>query len=431
MIPQRLLPINPSFADTDEYIDSLLMFVTSDRLFLHLCGGVHILDFLTQERDLYSTLFPPDWRAWFEWHHISAILDLLMRENLSVAGHTYASVDNRINEDIVSSDHEGWRDGPPPPRSLLDYIASVRKHALQRGHMTRFEKNTSSSLPRHVAVGMKPKKKHEVEKFSRYIADISAYYSCPNNNHRITHVIDFGSGQNYLGRALASPPYNMSVVALESKKHNISGAQTMDVTAKLAEKQKIIRNKKQYRKDSSQQNTDRTSNIVAIEDSTVIPRKRVDGALNVANVKQSQGRIQYIETVIENGDLSAVIQSLRSGPLAISENPETMVVSLHSCGNLLHNGLRSLILNPCVKIVAMVGCCYNLVTERLGPPTYKLPSLRLANSRLTQASSTMDPNGFPMSERYATYRHRHGEGMRMNITARMMACQAPQNVSTS
>ena len=104
-----------------------------------------------------------------------------------------------------------------------------------------------------------------------------------------------------------------------------------------------------------------------------------------------------------------------------------MVISLHSCGNLVHHGLRSLLLNDSVKAVAMVGCCYNLVTERLGPPSYKLPTLRPAHPRLDRCSSAYDPHGFPMSERLASYQHCHGEGIRMNITARMMAVQAPQN----
>ena len=104
-----------------------------------------------------------------------------------------------------------------------------------------------------------------------------------------------------------------------------------------------------------------------------------------------------------------------------------MVISLHSCGNLLHHGLRSLVLNPAVKAVAMVGCCYNLVTERLGPPTYKIPHLRSINQRVLDTSTAFDPHGFPISERFATYPHSHGPGVRLNITARMMAVQAPQN----
>lgn len=75
----------------------------------------------------------------------------------------------------------------------------------------------------------------------------------------------------------------------------------------------------------------------------------------------------------------------------------------------------------------MVGCCYNLVTERLGPWTYKLPVLRPPNARLTQTSSAYDSHGFPMSERLASYHHQGGLGIRMNITARMMAVQAPRN----
>ena len=104
-----------------------------------------------------------------------------------------------------------------------------------------------------------------------------------------------------------------------------------------------------------------------------------------------------------------------------------MVISLHSCGNLLHHGLRSLVLNPSVKAVALVGCCYNLCTERLGPTTFKPPALRSSNQRLETSSNAYDPHGFPMSERFATYKHDRGEGVRLNITARMMAVQAPQN----
>lgn len=80
-----------------------------------------------------------------------------------------------------------------------------------------------------------------------------------------------------------------------------------------------------------------------------------------------------------------------------------------------------------MKAVAMVGCCYNLVTERQGPPTYKLPSLRSSNRRLDQTSSAYDPHGFPMSQRLLLYPLPRGYGIRLNITARMMAVQAPEN----
>ena len=111
----------------------------------------------------------------------------------------------------------------------------------------------------------------------------------------------------------------------------------------------------------------------------------------------------------------------------VQADPRLMVISLHSCGNLTHHGLRSLVLNESVKAVAMVGCCYNLVTERHGPPTYKLPTLRTRNPRLDETGSACDPHGFPMSDRLASFKHKDGEGIRLNITARMMAVQAPLN----
>ncbi|KAI4155584.1 MAG: hypothetical protein LQ340_000918, partial [Diploschistes diacapsis] len=155
------------------------------------------------------------------------------------------------------------------------------------------------------------------------------------------------------------------------------------------------------------------------------------------------GRIHYMEHVITDGRLDDVVETTRtlhrdaettqcdgisrSTRHSAEEEPGLMVISLHSCGNLIHHGLRSLTLNPSVKAVAMVGCCYNLCTERLGPPTYKLPNLRSRHPRLDKTSLTRDPHGFPMSELFTTYKHKHGVGVRFNITARMMAVQAPRN----
>ena len=145
--------------------------------------------------------------------------------------------------------------------------------------------------------------------------------------------------------------------------------------------------------------------------------------------KKKNGSIQYIESNIQHGDLSRIIPQIQRHKNQISAppSPRLLVISLHSCGNLVHHGLRSLVMNPQVKAVAMVGCCYNLMTERLGPPTYKLPTLRSPNARLEQCSTAGDPHGFPMSERLALYQHKRGKGVRLNITARMMAVQAPQN----
>jgi len=184
---------------------------------------------------------------------------------------------------------------------------------------------------------------------------------------------------------------------------------------------------------------------------------------------QGHGSVQYVEHIIKDGDLTSVIEQVLDSSRVESASSESttsileekasleavpkprnvnaMVISLHSCGNLVHHGLRSLLLDPHLSAVAMVGCCYNLVTERLGPPTFKIPSLRPNHPRLVATSNAFDPHGFPMSERLANYtpphqprgplngdnnnnytlEHEQPKGIRLNITARMMAVQAPFN----
>ena len=435
------LPIRSGFDSPEAYVESLLSFVTSSILFQNLCGGVHILDFMTKEPDLYSTLLPEEWRVWFLLHEIPAILDLLIKEDDDLLELLRGSIDTLPAE--KQSRQTTWRNGPCPPKSLLEYIQAIRAHALDRDFRPLDASAASpsvkmGSLSKHVAVGMKPKKMHEVESFVKYINNLTTEIEA-TEDLELTHIVDFGSGQNYLGRALASPPYNKQVIALESKQLNIKGAKVMDISAGLAEKEKNIRNKKLYRMGSQDPNHDSTAsqreNIYPNSGLQTSVNGSNNDSINHAHLEGSRGKIQYIESFIQNGDLSTVVDEINGTPNApehmLSSDPRLMVISLHSCGNLLHHGLRSLILNPSVKAVAMVGCCYNLVTERLGPPTYKLPSLRFPNMRLEATSSTCDPHGFPMSERLAEYRHKHGRGIRMNITARMMAVQAPENWTTT
>ena len=468
MAPNLPLPISECFPDPDTYIDSLLTFITGSELFQRLCGGVHILDFMTKEPDLYDTILPLPWREWFQTQDMEDVLDLLLREDLGQfsprsAKDTPDNGPRRASLQDAPPMTPSWRRGPLPPDSLLDYVREIRRHCLDRsfhpvtnmnGDAPRTAKQTS--LPRHVAVGMKPKKVHEVENFARYIDDLAAEVA-HRNDTEVTHLVDFGSGQNYLGRALASKPYNRSVIAIESKRLNIDGAREMDFTAKLVKKQPRIRNKRAYRSQSTGK-TDKT--CIGYEDSRTVEaycppwmplaaneRNALEGHGPDGDTVAEESRIQYVEQEIRSGDLTSVVEDIFAGQATnhkaaltrddseetststISADASLIVISLHSCGNLLHHGIRSLILNPSVAAVALVGCCYNLVTERLGPPSYKLPTLRPPNTRLDQTSSACDPHGFPMSERLATYEHEHGKGVRLNITARMMAVQAPYNWS--
>ncbi|KAL9599974.1 MAG: hypothetical protein Q9179_003372 [Wetmoreana sp. 5 TL-2023] len=427
-MPRKPLPFPTQFADVDEYIDSALSFITSSQLFQRLCGGVHILEFLTRDPDLHATLLPSDWRLFFKCHDVSDILDLLLRDSVTSLEESVAYVEPECEK---SERYNTPR--PRPPASLLEYIRHVRRHSLDRTvHLSEDPSSRSPEavLTRHVAIGMKPKKIHEVSNLVRYVDRLSLEL-LSNHSCQINQFVDFGSGQNYLGRALASPPHDKKVIALESKPLNIDGARSMDVTAKLSKKEVVIRNKKQYRGECNGERrtpgTERTSDDLP----SLTPTPSNHAPAKSEETSQAQeGNIQYVETIIRDGDLSSILSRLNQPSTA--KTPNLMVISLHSCGNLLHHGLRSLILNPSVRAVALVGCCYNLLTERLPlmPPSAlsSHPStLRSAHPRLQKTSSACDPHGFPMSERFATYDHANGPGIRFNITARMMAVQAPGN----
>ncbi|KAH8649614.1 methyltransferase domain-containing protein [Tricladium varicosporioides] len=449
MPPQKRLPYPVAFSSEEEYVSSLLRFSSENKLFQTLVGGVHILDFFTRDPSLFSTVIPPEWQEWLLKADSMRILDLCMRDDLNSAGE---------------------RDGDKkPPESLVDYIKEIRRHSLVRefnapesGNSTIDENGTlkkfQPKLPRQVSVGMIPKKIHEVANFASYVAKISEYVKSPSG-HSITHFVDFGSGQNYLGRTLACPPYNKHIVAVESKEGNISGAKRMDVFAGVGEREKVWRNKKRVVRNIVKNGVGKDSEVGSEAknvDERTIDLRPIRELATIYTPEEGKGYMQYVEHRVQDSDLSDVVEQIKKIRIVVpngdvqvvktseGKNPELgevlkgmedenevrlMAISIHSCGNLSHHGIRSLILNPAVQAIAIVGCCYNLLSSRLGPATLKHPLMR-RNMRAINAPADEkalpenDQHGFPMSERLATY---GDEGVRLNITARMMGVQAPQN----
>ena len=419
--PEQSLPYDEAeFASADAYVSSLLDFIGENDLLRTFCGGVHILDFFTSDPDLYSQVLPQEWRDFFASHEVMDLLDLFMREDL----------DQFSGPDAA----DGWKGGVAPPCSLVNYLRSIRKHLLVRklvGSQCAINR-TQKKLSRHVSVGMTVKKVHEVGLMASYINDLAERVSAATG-HPISHLVDFGSGQNYLGRALASQPYNRSVIAIESKVHNSERAKDYDVKARLVKKERLMRNKKLFRAGAEELEPVAAPPGIPTASNNFGKKWEPDG----------QGRVTYLSHKILDGDLKDAIPKNDHGDCDEKNGVATgvIVMSLHSCGNLVHHGLRSLILNPKVKAVAMVGCCYNLVTERLGPASFKLPELRPTahlyprmrlngakpdgNESCVKGSDCGDPAGFPMSSRFCSAFD--GEGVRLNITARMMAVQAPYN----
>lgn len=436
----RALPISFEFPDSSAYVESLLNFTTSSELFQTLCGGVHILDFFIREPDIYTTLLPRCWRQWFHQVEVEDVLDLCFRDDL---------VEQRSRK-------------THPPRDLLEYLSAIKKHSLRREIYAKCPSLKSSQtsngiiLTRKVAIGMKPKKVHEVQNFACFVDDLASKNS-------ITHLVDFGSGQNYLGRTLASEPFNRRVIAIESRERNIQGAKQMDVTLGLSSKgstRSRAKKRSSISQTTAKSETARERSTIKgslqyvqhkIEDSDLsylvpligdsqchtsnLPNEN-RGSFNVTDPYQDEGELHTGPNYLAEAETSIVCSAKTSqngtdllpGLAAPGlEDVRVMIVSLHSCGNLIHHGLRALLSNNFVKAVALIGCCYNLVTERLGPPTYKLPSLRIFHARVAQEQAAFDPHGFPLSRHLETYRHARGQGIRYNITARAMAVQAPQN----
>ncbi|MDA4132172.1 MAG: SAM-dependent methyltransferase, partial [Thaumarchaeota archaeon] len=413
------LPISDGFRSAEEYVETLLEFVTTSDMLQILCGGVHLLDFFTTTPGIFETTFPPDWRDFVTRCDPMDLLRFLMDEDLdTISGIALA------NE---------------APASLVRYVKDIRRLSLNRSFQVRKQK--LPVIPRHVAVGMKPKKQHEVTSFAGYCDTLAERYASVTGQE-ITHFIDFGSGQNYLGRTLASPPYNRHIIAVESEESNIRGAKALDVMSGLAEKEKVMRNKKIFVQVMDSKKTPDQMNPKQLRHAAK-PAKFTEEEVQQADFRSlkdleatykaepGKGFIRYVEGRLEHGDLGEILRKAQreaEKEEGLEADPRLMAVSIHSCGNLSHHGIRSMILNPSISAVAIVGCCYNLLTEKLGPPTYKLPymrpSLQAVNARVVAESARRDPQGFPMSDRLSTY---GGRGVRFNITARMMACQAPQN----
>ncbi|KAI5854436.1 methyltransferase domain-containing protein [Tricharina praecox] len=381
MPPPQQLPVSPRFSTStpEEYIDSLLAFWTTSPLLQTLCGGIHILDFFTRDsestdgpKDIYHTVFPADWISWFAAQSLDTVLDLFLRTPI-----------DEFTTDV--------------PETLKTYIREVREHMLQRGFVRR-EKSEQTiraigrGTERALNAGMKPKKIHEVENFAAYLDDLVRDVETDTDagEYAISHVIDYGSGQAYLSRTVAKK-YGHNVVGIESRTVNIDGAKSLDTLYDRIVQRKL---KKQAHECADGE---------CVDDHKV-------------------GSLQYVQTFISDGNIDVVVDAIPDipGDSGSSTPKSLLLTSLHSCGNLVHHALSAFRNTPSVRAVALIGCCYNLLTEKRGA-SFKPPYLRNPHPRLVATATAGDPQGFPVS---ATLTERD---TKLNITARSMACQAPAN----
>jgi len=209
----------------------------------------------------------------------------------------------------------------------------------------------------------------------------------------ISHVIDYGSGQAYLSRTMAKK-YGHNVVGIESRTVNIDGAKSLDIMYDRIAQRRLKK------------------------------RARECGYGECADDHKG-GSLQYVQAFISDGNIGSVVDAIHDIP-GDSDHPKPkslLLTSLHSCGNLVHHALSAFRDTPSVHAVALIGCCYNLLTEKRGA-SFKPPYLRNPHPRLTATATAGDPQGFPISVALTE------KDIQLNITARSMACQAPANWTT-
>ncbi|RPA88214.1 hypothetical protein BJ508DRAFT_410081 [Ascobolus immersus RN42] len=392
-LPQaHSLPIPGDFDNVDDYIEHLIE-LHKQPFIATLCGGVHILDFFARDPpyDVYTQVLPQAWCTFLESLEMSQILELLLHSS---------------TETILST--------PNIPADFATWIIEVRKGCLNRDYTPPARNNQRrpdglKSKEANLFVGMKEKKIHEVAHFADFVDDFA---SSIEEAERPTHIVDFGSGQGYLPRLLAVR-YGWDVVGLEGREENLKGAREMDAFV-LNREQKARRSGP--RKTKGQRAAERRAKAAeccGCEDAEENEEELVEF-----------GKVDYIHTFIESGDLNHILPHLPPEP-----TPKLTIISLHSCGNLLHHALKSLVETPNVTSLAVIGCCYNLMTERYGT-TYKPPLRVITTPYLFQ---TADENGYPLSH-FLREEEPQPEGravekakVHLNITARSMACQAIQN----
>src|SRR5437764_15085362 len=95
----------------------------------------------------------------------------------------------------------------------------------------------------------------------------------------VSHLVDFGSGLSYLSRILVSPPYNLDLVVLGSKRSNIEAGKLLDIRAKLASRP-----------------LPPGAPLRSTEDDT-------------KSLGIKKGSIQYVEKMIKDGDMTSVLQA--------------------------------------------------------------------------------------------------------------------------
>ncbi|KAI8878960.1 hypothetical protein K501DRAFT_227564 [Backusella circina FSU 941] len=242
-------------------------------------------DFITLD---YWKKVDPEWRS-------------ALMAYMEDAGDNYAA--SILDLTSENCDYSNW------PDSFSRFLNLTRDLALPR--MVDKSKN-KPGISKHILTGMSGKKIHEVELMSEAIHQVAS-------ERDIASIIDLGSGQGYLSRALAFD-YNLEVLAVDMSEIQTKGAIKFDNRAiKIQSKKKEIK-----------------------EEEKVNPK------------------LQHVTEKITPENISQVLA--RWSPDAAEE--DWLVTGLHTCGDLSPMILRLFAESKQVTTVVNVGCCYHALSEQ-------------------------------------------------------------------
>lgn len=361
-----------SYHSIEEYTDDLVDFL--DTPLVHqITGGIHVNDALIHNG--WEAL-PPDWTAWWSSlpdHRIAQqdLIDSIDEKAANPAIHPPQEVQSQGRADEQIPQAAPNNDTGHRPESLTKWLNTLSSLALPRAQRRpEDETNPRLTLPPALTsthgTGMKRAKK------MAEVATAAAHIHRACRQAGIRHVIDMGSGQGHLSRALAFLFPGLRVLAVDGSASQIAGSAAAAAALGVG--------------------GDRLTHLVRHVEYYHHHRHGRRGAGGGEDSPAGSGQRE---------ELVAEVAAWAGGG-----RERCMLVGLHACGRLSEHMLRLFTALPFVASLAAVGCCFN---HMILPPA-------------TSAGGCPDDDGgFPISARLRERR------VVLSATALMTGCQAPNN----
>ncbi|OAX39881.1 hypothetical protein K503DRAFT_715594 [Rhizopogon vinicolor AM-OR11-026] len=356
-----------------------------ELIYQQLCSPLTSEILSIHPNDLASSgfQFPAGWKGWWEW---STSIDdgentaPFPRWMLLLQYYCSATPDDDLTGNRDPSNKSFI---PPELKTLIDEVIRLQ---MKRDLVTVVSTSGDAQRSAPRSYGMSPKKDHEVSKMSEYISQLIY----PGSACTLQHVVDVGSGQGYLSRALSD--LGLHVLALDSNQNQTSGAERWKVKEAARMKKQLKREKVQGRPNSTHPCNCPPS---ALSQSHV-PTSVLSASINNKNectMHSRMGSLTHqticinpytLESAIHSwflsGETNQITRSMigdmpvhgTERHISQAKPVPVMMVALHACGSLTPDVLRAFFSNRrrpsasevriwTAQAVVVVGCCYNLM----------------------------------------------------------------------